>query len=125
MNEPGQETAVACLRCGACCRVPGYVRLALDEVGALAAHLGIAVYEFTARYTRLTRDRPGLSLTEAEDGACIFLDRENACRVQAAKPHQCRAFPQEWRFTGFETICLAARMRRQQGAAPGAANGEN
>jgi Fe-S-cluster containining protein len=118
MSEPGQVSAAACLRCGACCRVPGYVRLAPGEVVALAAHEGLTVSEFTLRYTRLTRDRAGLSLTEAEDGACIFLDPENSCRVQAAKPRQCEEFPQQWRFTDFETICLAARMRRrQQGAA--------
>ena len=122
MTSNPSATHAPCLRCGECCRAPGYVHLKPDEVEVLAAHLGMAVYEFTARHTRLTRERAGLSLTEAEDGACVFLHPDGSCSVHEVKPRQCRTFPKEWRFPGFEVICLAARVNRERAGAPDTAN---
>jgi Fe-S-cluster containining protein len=96
-----------CQRCGNCCRVPGYVRLAGEEIPRIASHLGLEVREFTRQYTRLTRDRSGLSLKEHPDHSCIFLGGDGACGIQGAKPRQCRSFPVYWRFEGFERICRA------------------
>jgi len=70
-----------------------------------ADFLGMGVHAFTREFTRLTNDRAGLSLTEKDDGSCIFLDADNACRIQAVKPKQCRDFPLSWQFEGFERIC--------------------
>lgn len=75
---------------------------------AIAAHLEMAVDEFTKRYTRLTRDRRGLSLVEREENTCIFLSQEGECGIQDVKPRQCRDFPLGWRFDGYESICAAA-----------------
>lgn len=77
----------------------------------MAAYLGMAVHEFTAQYTRLTRERTGLSLTESEDGACIFLEQDGGCRVHAEKPVQCRTFPELWRFQDFQAICRAEQQK--------------
>ena len=96
-----------CRQCGNCCRVEGYVRLRPGEDEALAACLGLDVYEFTRRHTRLTADRRGLSLAEKADGSCVFLGEDGRCVVQAVKPAQCRAFPTEWSFAGYEEICAA------------------
>lgn len=93
-----------CIGCHACCREPGYVRLKKDEPDAIASFLGLSVHDFIAQYTILTKDRTGLSLIEKEDGACIFLT-DAGCKINLVKPLQCRQFPKEWRFTGFETIC--------------------
>lgn len=95
----------ACLRCGRCCLGPGEVYLAEGEEQAIAAVLGVAVTVFTSSYTRLADDRQGLSLTERPDGACIFLQADNTCRIQAAKPRQCRAFPYLWRSARLASIC--------------------
>ena len=114
MIGSAQENAADCLRCGACCRVPGYVHVTATEVEALAAHLEMTVSEFTVRYTRLTRERAGLSLTEMENGACVFLEHDGTCRVHAAKPAQCRMFPGQWRFRDFKTICSAEQMKQQR-----------
>lgn len=84
------------------------MKIAADEAVSLAGLLGIAVTDFTGRYTRLTADRRGLSLVERPDGSCVFLEADNACRVQAAKPRQCRAFPLAWAFEGYRDICAAA-----------------
>jgi len=98
-----------CERCGTCCRVPGYVALVPGEAEAIAAFLGMDLYAFTARYTRLTLNRGGLSLTEAEDGRCVFLLDDNACRIQPVKPEQCKGFPFLWRSPRLDKDCPALR----------------
>ncbi len=98
----------ACRRCGSCCRVEGYVRLTSGEVGDLANALGLSAHDFTRQYTRLTDDRGGLSLTEKRDGSCVFLGRDG-CEVQKVKPRQCRGFPVEWSFEGYERVCACMK----------------
>jgi Fe-S-cluster containining protein len=99
----------ACRRCGNCCRAAGDVRLRAGEVEAIAALLGLDVYDCTARYTRVGADRSGLVLAEQGDGACVFLTADNACRIQAAKPAQCRGYPQVWRHAQLDARCAAGR----------------
>lgn len=94
--EQDRKPAFECRQCGACCRWPGHVHLAGDEVQAIAGFLGISVHAFTGRYTELAANRAGLSLVEAEDGACVFLEG-NSCRIQPVKPRQCRDFPSRWK----------------------------
>ncbi len=94
-----------CTRCGECCRVSGYVHLTADEVDEIALHLELDVDAFTDRYTRLTYTRTGLSLTEQDDGACIFLSEAGECLIEAVKPLQCRDFPFSWRYKDVQRIC--------------------
>lgn len=77
-----------------------------EEIEKLSASLGLAAAEFIQKFTRLTRDRTGLSLVEKANGECIFLEG-NLCSVQAVKPQQCRDFPNLWRFPGFDQKCQA------------------
>ena len=98
-----------CRRCGACCRGPGDVILAAGEAERIAARLNLAVHVFTERYTRLLDDRRGLSLTERPDGACIFLQDDNRCLIQEAKPQQCRGFPHAWRSERLMATCAGLR----------------
>ena len=101
-----------CRQCGNCCRHAGEVRLAEDEAAVIAAHLGMDVTDFTGQFTCLRDDRRGLSLIDSNDGACIFLAREPfACRIQAAKPKQCRDFPLSWKYEDWDRLCAAARDR--------------
>jgi Fe-S-cluster containining protein len=51
-----------CQRCGACCRVPGFVRLTDEDVDALAGALGLSADAFIEAYTDLSRTRSGLVL---------------------------------------------------------------
>lgn len=106
-----REPAFACRRCGACCRASGEVRLEPEEPAALAAMLGISEEDLIARFTRLTRDRRGLSLTEQSDGACVFLTPDNTCRVQPAKPRQCREYPHRWRSRLLDAACAAQKTQ--------------
>lgn len=72
----------------------------------LAGFLGLGEVEFIQRFTRISKDRRGLSLEEKPNGECIFLDG-NDCSVQSVKPQQCRDFPNLWNFPGFEQTCRA------------------
>ncbi|MDD3153420.1 MAG: YkgJ family cysteine cluster protein [Victivallaceae bacterium] len=106
-----------CLRCGNCCRWEGYVHLSGDEAKRIAEFLELTLEEFTARYTRLTEDRRGLSLTEKPDGSCIFLETSKSgysgCKIQDVKPEQCDAFPRKWRFEHWEDLCVGAAHSRK------------
>lgn len=99
-------TFYECQRCTACCRWPGQVKLGPEEVARISAYLDLPEPEFIERYTRLRSDRKGLALKDKENGECVFLEG-NACRIQAAKPQQCRDFPNLWNFPGFEKACHA------------------
>ena len=102
-----------CVRCGACCRVPGYVALAAGEPESIAAFLGLDVYAFTKQYTTLTWNRRDLSLIEKEDGGCVFLQDDNTCRIQSVKPAQCKGFPFLWRSPRLEKECVALRTAKR------------
>jgi Fe-S-cluster containining protein len=94
-----------CQKCGNCCRPHGYVRLAENETELIAGYQGMDVLQFVKECTRLTNDRTGLSLTESEDGACIFLAQDNTCIIEDVKPQQCRDFPAKWSYAGAEILC--------------------
>jgi Fe-S-cluster containining protein len=103
------EQEFHCHRCGHCCRHEGEVRLTDGEAEAIAETLGLDTPVFTDQFTRLREDRLGLSLTEHPDGSCIFLEgAPPSCKIQKAKPRQCREFPQAWRYEDWKTICPAA-----------------
>ena len=101
----------ACIRCGACCRQPGDVRLQDDETEAIAHFLHLTIHDFTAAYTRLRANRSGLILSEAADGACIFL-QDNQCHIQSVKPRQCRDYPKTWHIPGEDQFCRARHSPR-------------
>lgn len=96
-----------CQRCGACCRWEGDVCLNEEDIAAIASYLGLEERVFINRYCRLQRNRRGLSLEDAENGACIMLT-EGGCRIQPVKPQQCRDFPLRWNFPGWEKRCPGA-----------------
>ena len=108
-NHPA--STIACVRCGACCRQPGDVRLQDDETEAIAHFLRLTIHDFTAIYTRLRANRSGLVLAEATNGACIFL-QDNLCRIQSVKPRQCRDYPAAWHIPGEEHFCHARHDSR-------------
>lgn len=83
----------SCRSCGTCCRtLVGH--LFPDEVARIdaqdwLAELGIAPYLKTVT---------GAVLNKRPDGACVFLDAENKCRIhsrfgESTKPIACRIFP--------------------------------
>ena len=102
-----------CVRCGACCRWEGPVRVTDREIDAIAEFLQIPVRDFIRDHTMLTRDRRSLSLLENPDGSCCCYDRETGlCRIQPVKPAQCRDFPCRWNFPGWEKLCAGAQREK-------------
>ena len=89
-----------CQQCGACCRWPGSVLLDSADLAAAAAALGLAEGEFIEEFTTLAQNRAQLTLKEAPDGACVFLNASERCRIYSARPRQCRDFPHAWRVAG-------------------------
>lgn len=94
-----------CQRCGACCRWEGNVCLTDEDITAIAAYLGMDEVAFINELCHLQRNRRGLSLIDAPDGACIMLQPDNTCRIQPVKPQQCKDFPYKWNFPGWERRC--------------------
>ena len=95
-----------CQRCTKCCQWPGDVNLTDDDLTAIAAFLRLSERAFVQEHTRGNKRRTGLSLLEKPNGECIWLDGID-CRLQAAKPHQCKGFPNTWNFPGWQDICEA------------------
>ena len=100
------KTIYQCQRCTACCRWPGDVTLATEEIPALAQHLKMTEDDFVQQHTRLNRSRTGLSLLEHPNGTCVWLDGRD-CQLQEVKPRQCRGFPNDWNFPGWQNLCQA------------------
>jgi Fe-S-cluster containining protein len=101
-DDPGREGVVpftfACHRCGHCCtHGNGHVWLAPGEDTRLAAHLGLTLDAFRARYVRTAPDpRDGVlreSLREGADGRCPLLAGSNTCTVYTDRPAHCATFP--------------------------------
>jgi len=110
--DPPQAERFVCLRCGHCCRVAGWVRLRDGEAERIARLLGLKTLDFTSRYTVLSADRSGLVLTERDDGACIFLDQDQTCMIQDAKPGQCQDYPRRWQRVELDAQCAGRAARR-------------
>ena len=97
-----------CRCCGACCRIKdGIVRVSDAEISRIAAYLGMDESEFIANETELAPDRKGLVLKSRADGACVYLDESNLCRLNPVKPDKCRSFPFEWTNPDSSAICPA------------------
>lgn len=101
-----------CLKCGACCRWEGAVKLAGDEPDKIAEFLGMDVGEFIENHTCITPDRRHLSLLSKADGSCEFLSDEG-CMINSVKPQQCRDFPEKWNFPGWQNECASGIMAKE------------
>ena len=77
-----EQREFKCRMCGACCRIKdGIVRVSDAEISRIAAYLGMGEAEFIANETELAPDRKGLMLKSRADGACVYLDENNLCRL--------------------------------------------
>lgn len=82
-----------------------------DDISAIAQYLEMKEVDFINEYCHLQRNRRGLSLIDAPNGACIMLTEDNTCRIQEVKPKQCRDFPFKWNFPGWEKRCPGAKCK--------------
>ena len=101
-----EQREFKCRMCGACCRIKdGIVRVSDAEILRIAAYLGTEEAEFIANETELAPDRKGLVLKSRADGACVYLDENNLCRLNPVKPDKCRSFPFEWTNPDSNAVC--------------------
>lgn len=98
-----------CQRCTNCCKWPGQVRLTDADIASMARFLEVSEWDFIQQYTRLRVRKDGLALVDKPNGECIFLEGRD-CRVQDAKPEQCRGFPNVWNFPGWREVCEAIEV---------------
>ena len=92
MDRSRPQFHFRCTRCGRCCRWPGYVLLTDEDITRMAHKMDVREEVCIQKYTRLASNRAQLSLIDAPDGACIFLEGDQ-CSMYEARPAQCRAFP--------------------------------
>lgn len=96
------EREFECHRCADCCKGDGVVQVGRGESDRIAEYLGMTRREFLKEYTIKSR-RGTWWLTEKpnEERWCIFLEQDDdglyGCRINGAKPDQCRSFPEKWR----------------------------
>ena len=85
----------SCMQCGNCCGgAPGYVWITKEEIGRVSAFLGRTDGWLDEKHLRRIRLR--YSLTEKENGDCVFLERrgdEARCAIYPVRPLQCRTWP--------------------------------
>ena len=81
------------------------MRVSDVEISRIAAYLGMDEAEFIANETELAPDRKGLVLKSRADGACVYLDENNLCRLNPVKPDKCRSFPFEWTNPDSNAVC--------------------
>ncbi len=86
---------MSCKQCGECCKWGGYVHLTDSDMKRISSFLLLDERDFTDKYTCLTDNRCGLSLTENSDGTCVFLT-DDKCTIYPVRPKQCRDFPYSW-----------------------------
>jgi Fe-S-cluster containining protein len=94
MSEPWYQDGLrfTCTRCGKCCTgEPGFVWVNDEELAAIAKLRGESVEDVRDRYTHMaTRGR---TLSEQNNGDCVFYDRTEGCTIYSVRPRQCRTWP--------------------------------
>jgi len=107
LNGTGE---IPCFRCGVCCtrRRPQVSR---EEVGEIAARLGLAEEEFIARYLEPDEEAPEFFVVRSGEQGCPFLRREGEhfalCSIHEFKPRACRS----WAAGLFRRECLEGLSR--------------
>lgn len=116
------ESRFQCLRCGNCCKGEGLVHFSKPEAEAMARQLGISRREFLQ--THAIRVEAGQWILKDKfvelppdptrrEQWCVLLERDAEgrylCRVNEAKPNQCRSFPAKWRNEDSFKTCLGLK----------------
>jgi hypothetical protein len=83
-----------CTGCGQCCSGDPdyYVFLTERESEAIRRHLGVTLRWFKRRYLRRT-PQDELVINNQGGGRCVFLDKDQRCRIYGVRPLQCRTYP--------------------------------
>lgn len=76
--------------CTNCCTNSGHVWVTEEDIGRIAAYVGLEREPFERRF--VYRSKRGARLTVPRAHSCHFL-AEGGCSIHEVKPLQCRVFP--------------------------------
>ncbi len=116
-----------CHRCGNCCKGDGVVHFGAEEADRMAELLGMTRKDFLREFARkIGPEEWRLRDQNNAEQWCIFLQRDAdglyGCRVNPAKPDQCRSFPEKWRNPDSLQSCSGLRalvgLLRERQTAP-------
>ncbi len=103
-----EKIEIPCIRCGACCKWEGEVKVTPEEITRIAAYLRMREELFIEEKTQLSVNRKYLVIRMLNDGSCVFL-HENECTINSVKPQQCKGYPLKWRNPDSALHCQAVR----------------
>lgn len=83
-----------CTACGACCSggIDHYIAVRRADLPAICTYLGIGIRWLRRRYIK-PFSASLLSIRTDKNNRCVFLDKDNTCRIYPVRPTQCRTYP--------------------------------
>ncbi|MEI0798173.1 YkgJ family cysteine cluster protein [Brachyspira intermedia] len=91
-NNKNSILTFSCTGCGICCKERGYVFFNDDDIKRASKFLEISPLIFINKYLEY-EEGYGYYIKVTDDKACTFLDENNRCTINSAKPNQCATFP--------------------------------
>ena len=91
-NNKNSILTFSCTGCGICCKERGYVFFYDDDIKRASKFLEISPLIFINKYLEY-EEGYGYYIKVTDDKACTFLDENNRCTINSAKPNQCATFP--------------------------------
>ena len=91
-NNKNSILTFSCTGCGICCKEKGYVFFNDDDIKRASKLLEISPLVFINKYLEY-EEGYGYYIKVTDDKACTFLDENNRCTINSAKPNQCATFP--------------------------------
>ncbi|MDH5654720.1 MAG: YkgJ family cysteine cluster protein [Spirochaetia bacterium] len=82
-----------CNGCGDCCRGGGNVHFSEDELHDLKEFLKLSEEQWLHLKDKLIQFKKNELFVHSSSKACIFIDRDNLCRIYPVRPLQCRSYP--------------------------------
>lgn len=82
----------SCTGCGICCKEKGYIFFNDDDIKKASDFLKISPPVFINKYLKY-EEYYGYYIKVDEGKSCCFLDENNKCTINDAKPKQCKTFP--------------------------------
>ena len=103
---------VPCFRCGICCSIY-QVRIDMQEAQAIAAHMGMELYDWVGQYCDPRWRGTASFLIRHEGDGCVFLVPGSVkntvlCSIHSVRPSSCR----EWEAGLHKDECREGLRRR-------------
>ena len=82
----------SCIGCGICCKEKGYVFFNDNDIINASELLKTSPLVFINKYLEY-EENYGYYIRISDGESCTFLDENNRCTINSAKPTQCKTFP--------------------------------